>query len=419
MGERHRQFYHDDRSHFNGDVRRGSGRGGDDGYGGMEQERDEDRAHETLMAPVQSRGEGEREVRVHLNSLIVRAGPASDEEGPDYGSVGAFSERQERYATADYGQSGGRNESQFGHLSLSPRRRRPYLFMSKFEEDTLRHQGGRRAVNRGGRGRGRYSDRFPTRLQSSSGFERDMPHSGRSFGGRGYGSRDGFVPGEDSHGRNNPNVSPREGDWICSEPTCGNLNFSRRTHCNNCRKPRDMAPFGLGLGGPLGNFQGPVQPDFVGDPHFDRRIGDNHGLLDVPPNAWGQEFDHGLSSRVPDRFLTLPPEREFRDRDRGMYHDGQDGFRDRQRFEKAPSIHRERFDKFSFSSDFYGSGIRERERGNHHKDKSLDHDPRGERRPLSPPRSRWGADLRERSRSPIRRFQRDVHGPRGPTRYRR
>ncbi|KAI3790167.1 hypothetical protein L2E82_03003, partial [Cichorium intybus] len=76
-----------------------------------------------------------------------------------------------------------------------------------------------------GFGRGRDSGRFRDHSPPSFGRGR-FGGSGR-FGGRGFdggpGMGPGFRGGGDVIPRNNPNVRPREGDWMCTDPACNNL----------------------------------------------------------------------------------------------------------------------------------------------------------------------------------------------------
>ncbi|KAL1363559.1 hypothetical protein HN51_011770 [Arachis hypogaea] len=217
------------------------------------------------------------------------------------------------------------------------------------------------------------------------------PYGRGRVGGRPVGrafDRPGFNPGllrGDNVSRNNPNVRPREGDWFCPDPRCGNLNFARRDHCNSCNRPR----FASGAS-PRRAYPGPPP-------------------LHAPPR------------RLPGPSIARSPERAmngYRSPPRGFARDAPKEYlpplRHEGRFPDSPHARRERID---YIEDSY--------RGRNRFDRSppLDFGPRrparddfsGERKvfdrrlpspppsaPLLPHRGPWARDVRERSRSPIR-----------------
>eukprot|EP00249_Psilotum_nudum_P009655 c22070_g1_i1 orf=319-1623(-) len=80
------------------------------------------------------------------------------------------------------------------------------------------------------------------------------PHSrggGGNIGGRGGdrwpGGRGGGGGG--GGGGRGGGGGPREGDWVCSSASCGNVNFSRRMECNKCGAARPT-------GGQPGSYNG-------------------------------------------------------------------------------------------------------------------------------------------------------------------
>lgn len=118
--------------------------------------------------------------------------------------------------------------------SISPLRR-PRVDENYFEQDFGNFHGPR--TGRGSRGRGgRFREISPPFVRG-----------GRPYGRGSNSSARAVSPIEEEYAhRNDPNLSPREGDWICRNPSCGNLNFARRAYCNNCHKFRFDEPYGSG-----------------------------------------------------------------------------------------------------------------------------------------------------------------------------
>uniref|UniRef100_A0A1D1YA43 TATA-binding protein-associated factor 2N n=1 Tax=Anthurium amnicola TaxID=1678845 RepID=A0A1D1YA43_9ARAE len=227
-----------------------------------------------------------------------------------------------------------------------------------------------------GRGGGRFHDVSPPYGRGRGGGRfRDVSppyfHVGDERYDRGFDEHepgDMHVRGEH---RNDPNLAPRVGDWICKNPSCGNLNFARRESCNKCNKFR----LGYVDGGPRSprpGYSGPPSPHgppprFSGPLHDRGTRRDANGYRS-PPNDWT-----GDSPKGP------PPPRnggKFRgpglQRGKSGYHED-DGPRERDRFDRTLP-NRERYEFI--------------------------HERRGyDRRPLSPP-GRWENGPQERSRSP-------------------
>merc|ERR1719184_35281 len=100
---------------------------------------------------------------------------------------------------------------------------------------------GGRGGSRGGGGGGYGGDRGGGRDSNGGGF--GGGRGGPRGGGGGGGGR-GPPSGGNSDG------PTRDGDWRCTESSCGNMNFSWRSECNRCKTPRSDLTGGNSSGGP-------------------------------------------------------------------------------------------------------------------------------------------------------------------------
>ncbi|PON50534.1 zinc finger protein [Parasponia andersonii] len=336
-----------------------------------------------------------------LSSLVVR--PTNGDGGGDGGGRGSDYEPGEvrceppSYSRSDrfYGDSGYRLRA--GSASPVRRRDADHYYNSNFDNSgALAHS---REVG-GARDAGRFRDSSPPYVRGRGG--------GRPFGRGANGSE--FVRGPfrgEGMNRNNPNVRPREGDWFCPDTLCGNLNFARREYCNNCNRSRP----GPG-GSPRRGYPGPPLADapsrrFPGPP-LDPSPGRTLNGYRSPPRAWVRDG--------PREFVTggLPPPRhDGRFLDNHLRRDRldipEDIYRGRARFDRPVPVdwgHRDRGRESFFN---------ERKAFERRPPSPLPPPP-----PLPPPsRGRWGRDIRERSRSPIRggpppkEYRRDIYMERG------
>ncbi|RAL51080.1 hypothetical protein DM860_005436 [Cuscuta australis] len=340
----------------------------------------------------------------HLSSLVVRptesggGGGGVNASGGGGGGGGAndYEPGEVRSGQPAYARSDRFLDSHGYRMhtsSVSPVRRRNADHRYSLDFDHSKGLSHSRGFGSGRDTSSRYKDYSPP---YSRGRE-----SGR-FHVRGY-DRHSNVPGSlrgEVVPRNNPNVRPREGDWICSDPLCDNLNFARREYCNNCKRPRYAS-----AGSPRRGHPPPPLPPIsrplhvpLGDRSPPGRLMNGGGYRSPPPRGW----ERGEDSRDIRAGILPPPPSRY---ESSRFHEHNPPLRSRDRLDFPEDDYRDsrgsRFDR-PLPLD-WGT---HRDRG---RESCLSERRVYERRlpspPPLPPRGRSGhwqsREIRERSRSPL------------------